>query len=479
MAKYQYRIAGTFDWISSSGNAFFAISNKIGSGKKITIRSLEVYPTTTIWTGATATQTNVLSFARGSISDSGTPLTLTPFDSNNTLPTNITVTTGGYISGAVQIIKRVSQFKNLIPGGLSHYSLFRNRTISENLYNGIQQFSGRNTPVEPMAIVRNGESVGLFCSTFANSSTVRISLMIRIKGTPKKTFATTFFTQIRAMDQCLLCIKNDNVGEIVEVINVSFEEVGTLDSPYMQLVPVGAVDSTAIDDASKRISVLKNDTNAPDISSIVNIISDTPLLPYNVPQSYLAESSAGSPKGFNYLGTKDFIGPVYRTLFPEHTGERFTGLSDNLNYNSKSMRNSDIFGRRAGITIREGEGVALVSGAETATITTAVTVSGWSSFEFAVSFDVENTINPVLTLTGLISGTEVRIMESGTATEITGAENVTGGSFSWLYDYDQYQTVDIHIHHLNYQFIRISLDLTQTGVSVPIQQIFDRNYLNP
>lgn len=105
---------------------------------------------------------------------------------------------------------------------------------------------------------------------------------------------------------------------------------------------------------------------------------------------------------------------------------------------------------------------------------------------------------PTLTLTGIIAdsavniaggapSSEVRIYEAGTTTELTGIEDVietTGGSkvgtFSYLYSYVPATDVDIIIHHNDYKYLRLeNVTLGAGDASLPIQQIFDRNYSNP
>lgn len=84
-----------------------------------------------------------------------------------------------------------------------------------------------------------------------------------------------------------------------------------------------------------------------------------------------------------------------------------------------------------------------------------------------------------LSLTGLVAGTEVRVLLAGTQTEVAGIEN-SGTTFSWAYTYADNYYVDIVIHNLSYEYIRLTnILLTTSGVSIPVQQRVDRNYYNP
>tara|TARA_R110000851_G_scaffold269143_1_gene421792 strand:- start:637 stop:2391 length:1755 start_codon:yes stop_codon:yes gene_type:complete len=92
--------------------------------------------------------------------------------------------------------------------------------------------------------------------------------------------------------------------------------------------------------------------------------------------------------------------------------------------------------------------------------------------------DANGTIAPdsVVTLTGLQSGTEVRIFESGTTTELAGQESVTTGTFTTLISVS---SIDIAIVSIQYNIIRLVGIDSSSDISIPIQQQFDRNYRNP
>ena len=85
-----------------------------------------------------------------------------------------------------------------------------------------------------------------------------------------------------------------------------------------------------------------------------------------------------------------------------------------------------------------------------------------------------------LTLTDLQTGSEIRVYNAGTVTELTGIES-SSNVFSYPYVWEGTDlSVDIAILNLNYQYLRYTaLSLGSAGVTVPIQQQFDRNYLNP
>jgi hypothetical protein len=93
----------------------------------------------------------------------------------------------------------------------------------------------------------------------------------------------------------------------------------------------------------------------------------------------------------------------------------------------------------------------------------------------------------VLTLTGIVADSEVRIYLHGTTTELTGIDLVdtlddTGITykFSYSYNYVEDTYVDIVVHNVDYIYYRIdNLLLSPSNTSIPIDQQFDRNYSNP
>tara|TARA_R110000796_G_scaffold23554_1_gene67358 strand:+ start:2626 stop:3531 length:906 start_codon:yes stop_codon:yes gene_type:complete len=87
-----------------------------------------------------------------------------------------------------------------------------------------------------------------------------------------------------------------------------------------------------------------------------------------------------------------------------------------------------------------------------------------------------NFVTPAtLTVAPLIAGTEVRVYQSGTSTELGGVENSTT-SFSLLV---QAPTVDVVIHNEGYVYIRVNnVDMTSGDVALPVAQQFDTSYRN-
>jgi hypothetical protein len=106
--------------------------------------------------------------------------------------------------------------------------------------------------------------------------------------------------------------------------------------------------------------------------------------------------------------------------------------------------------------------------------------NGDSPTVYDVGSSTSEVNNPViLTLSGLVSGSEVRIYEAGTITELDGVEDSTT-SFDYPYTYVAETYVDIVVHHVDYVYYRIEAFLLPgTSGSIPIQQQYDRWYSNP
>ena len=80
-----------------------------------------------------------------------------------------------------------------------------------------------------------------------------------------------------------------------------------------------------------------------------------------------------------------------------------------------------------------------------------------------------------LTLTGLQPGSEVRVYESGTINEIAGVED---SNETFLDNTISVDLVDIVVHSITFEHLRIEGADTTSNLTLPIQQRFDRGYDN-
>lgn len=98
----------------------------------------------------------------------------------------------------------------------------------------------------------------------------------------------------------------------------------------------------------------------------------------------------------------------------------------------------------------------------------------------AATTTINSTVS--VTLTGMRDQTEVRVLEFGTNTELAGIENATDGTVddrSFSFSLSAATATSIKIHSLQYEHISIDYTIPSDAASIPIQQRFDRNYLNP
>lgn len=84
-----------------------------------------------------------------------------------------------------------------------------------------------------------------------------------------------------------------------------------------------------------------------------------------------------------------------------------------------------------------------------------------------------------LTLTSIVTCSEVRIYTAGTTAELAGVEN-SDTTFVYTYLYSSGTYVDIVVFNVDYEYYRIeSYELGNANASLPIAQVVDRQYSNP
>ena len=473
MARHQYRLAGTFDWQANSGNALVALVNKGGSGKKVTIRSVELQNLT-----ALPGQDTFLSLGRPTTGVQGEEISLTPSDTTSVWPSTVRVLSQGYIDGAPTVpIRRIQVAKQASgAGGLGWLS--RHTGVERRHLFGKGRNTTGGTDVERL-VVREGESIALYQSqTLGRTQPVHVMVTLRLDGTPTTTWHGAWFSPVEGPTSHVFAVQNDaGSGRVVTVESVAVYEAGTFDSPYFQVVPIGAL---VLDNPLTSQAIIADpvDSTSPAASTTLDCYRNVAMYPQGLPENAFSEASTGTPKGFNYLKSKDFNGPAYMAVFPEAAAHAVT-LQDGMGLSMNNHRYADIGFRRKGVVLRENEGIALVSAAETAIVTTAVGVSGTSTWHINIIFDIEPSFEPTLTISGLKNPSEVRIFDEGTTTELAGEENITDGTFTWVFDPAVYPAVDIAVLSLGYQNIRFTnFPLTLADTNIPVQQIVDRQYEN-
>jgi hypothetical protein len=95
-------------------------------------------------------------------------------------------------------------------------------------------------------------------------------------------------------------------------------------------------------------------------------------------------------------------------------------------------------------------------------------------------YGTDTTVNNNLsvTLTGLVEGTEVTVCLAGTQTTVAEIENVASPT-DYTFSVGNGVAVDVIMHAVNYEHIRLENLVFTADTTLPITQRFDRNYSNP
>lgn len=473
----QYRVSTVGRAAALSGNATLAILNKAASGRRLLIKNVEVRPLTRL----VATRLRQIRFGRTTTLSNGSIVTAKKYDTN-AAAADLTIG----LQGSTAVLSDVHRAIDVTnrDGPSFALGLFEKNGNPGRL--GANRFRQGNWTARQAArekfILSPSESAAAVLHFSDEQVFGYVTVEFRNTTTGEQ-YTINEFTYALCNGDALFTVTNTHGSHDYEVIGFDFQVMGTVTAtPYYQLVPFSAVDTDHISDSKLDAitEVLKFDTTAADPSTYMQLLYDCSLSPLGVPPGYLSEGSTGSPKGFNYIQTKDFLGPLYASFFPERSYLGSATTVDgflNFGHNRLKRRNRV---EDSSIVLRPGEGIALVGAAETAVVASAVEVNGWNLCEIIMDIEVLPLYAPQLTLTGLEADTEVRIFDAGTTTELAGQEDIDSGTFSWSYDYEAYTNVDISILSLGYQNIRLlNLPITFAGITVPIQQQIDRQYENP
>jgi hypothetical protein len=466
-----YRVGGKMEWCACSGQAIIALQNFGGSNRKVTVRRIDVDILTSCQ-GASGSILRGSQFAlikRGVMGDGGDPVAIVPNDTNSAaLPAQVTAWSMCGLS-STESIGRVLLNRNFS-------ALGSNDLAAMNQHGRMSTTLGRHSKSSPNLesfTIREGQCLGLVAADDRSTIPLEVSADIRV-GT--RSYAVRAYTTPLCDGVALLAINNAiGSGVVVEVHSISVSELGSIDTPYLQVVPVGTIDPAALVPAN-RLTPIKNDTDSPTLDTAkVAAFQNVAILPQGVPQQYIQESSVGTPKGYNYLHTKDFAGPVYRVFFPELRVGASGLLPDG---GEKFLKQVNLLGTqdRGGIVLRPGEGIAVCSAAENAT-GSIVGVSAWTSLEIWLTLTDEPIISPSLTLTGLATGTVVAVVQAGTETLIEVLAE-SAGSVTFDYDAAPGTFVDINLLAAGKVWQQLAdFELTEAVQSIPVAQVDDVVYL--
>jgi len=476
MAKCQYRISTDSSATDNYGFAYLVIMNPSGSGKKLTLRSLEV-------------QSHSVNIAAGTIPidllQCDGPLTgedmlkcSVELDSSATIPSTVVVRRNAIATAYTNVLRSFNAGRQGGAVGNQNRLLMGTPTTIGNrkLAGSYRSPTGASSSVVEAITVRQGKAVAavmrqtsIAAGQCINPMQVSLTLSINGKTIVYRFMATTY------PGQALFSLEN-NGTYTVRLLNYGIVDVGTIDTPTLQIVPVGQLYAPDVNDTSKtQISVYKMDSTYPDPSASMKVYSNIGFIPYGVPEIAIAQSSAATPQGMNYLHTRDFWGPMYRNMLVEVAHMKSAGIPDTLG-TSYSHRRCDLFGRKSGITLNQGEGIAIVNSAETA-VGVQAAFGGWPALSFAAHVDVEPATTPYVTLTGLLTGSDIVVLQAGTSTEYTSADSYGSSTFAWPYDYAAGMFCDVCVYKAGYlPFTIRNVSMSQTGVAIPVQQVIDRAY---
>jgi hypothetical protein len=485
MARKQYRLYSPGDWTSNFGYSFVAITNVSGSGKKLTLRQIEVQVASANNGSATAGAAPCALLRCDAPLLGGEDMSAASVrcDANTALPSGVVVRRRAIASSYTSFVRRVDLAKRATTAASVNDARFQQMSHGQGgRTNGLYRSSLKQTAVEALRLNQN-EALALVCQQTAAPymCPVRVSVLLSVNG---RTVSWDFLTVLMP-GEAAASIENTGTATVL-VLKVAASELGTTDTPTIRLVPIGQVRAGDINDAARQsiVAMPMNTADGALSSSICRIFSDVGFQPYGVPEVYIAPGSTGSPKDMNYLHTRDFDGPMYRNFLPEMCAVRGVGTSapDMLGL-SLAHRWSDLLMRRKSacpatpIIINPGEGVALVSSAETA-VGVQASWSGWPLLYFGAVLDVEPYQVPTIAATGMASGSRYRVERVSDGSLVTEGVAGAGGDFSYLYETeDTPLNMRLKVRKASaapyYKPYEVTFALTSTGISVPVSQVVD------
>lgn len=478
MAKQQYRVTTDSNGTSSFGFAYLAIINPSGSGKKMTLRSLEV-ALHSVMNTSTVLGAIPCTLFRGAGPLDGEDMVLASacMDSATAMPSTVKVRRSSSMPGSTTVLSRANLSRKGAAVGTQNRVLFgtptglgkRGRRPLGGL--GVASRGGFNT--EPITL-RQNEAVALVMDAKVESATnpMRVTVTLSMNG---KT-ATWDFCANTYPGMALFSVENTGTNP-VQLLNWAVSEMGTTDTPTLRVVPIGQMYAPNVNDNSrKNVGVIKMDSSYSAFPGL--LYTDIGFIPQGVPEVAISPASAGTPAGMNYLHTRDFWGPMYRNLLVEgcHMKGVGSGIPDTFGL-SYQHHGNDLLFRRAGITLNEGEGIAIVNSAETAVAVQAA-FGAWQPMTFSAQVDVEPSIIPNISASGMIPGSRYRVEKVSDNSLVT--TGIVDGTGSFTYSYTVEDTplnMKLIVRKSSsapyYKSYEVTFNLTQAGVSIPVSQTLD------
>lgn len=481
MAKRQYRVTSTGEWTSNQGYSFIALLNQSGSGKKITLRQLSVFVMSHKGAAAATCTARLCQSATPFVGESMVAHAA-KLDSSATLPSTVVVRRGVMVASLSARGTRVDLVRRGGAVGTQNnlFACSANRSGARHLFGGAYNRGATrgNTAVEPLTIPQDTGYALVVDNTMSESQPVRVNVVASVNG---KTVVWDFVA-VPAAGTGLFSIENTST-DTVKLLSYSFAELGTSDTPFIRVVPIGQNYAADLVDSSKvNFTVEKMDSTYPDLTAL-RVMGDVGFIPQGSPEVVINEGSTGSPKGVNYLHTRDFNGPAFRVLLPEmRAGSGVGGSPMDMLGHANSHRASDLLLRRRnslveGIALNPGEGLALVASSETY-VGVQPAYSGWPALSFQVLLDAEPSTIPSIAISGMAQGSRWRVERVSDSTLVaTGVADVTGAT-SFLYtEEDTPLNLRLRVRKASavtrYKPVEVTFNLTSAGASIPVSQISD------
>jgi len=474
----QYRVSTDSNGVSSYGYAYLAVVNPSGSGKKLTLRSIEVALQSVMNTSTVLGATPCTLYrCTGPLDGEDMVLNSVRNDSGTALPSTVVVRRNSGLKGAATVLGRIDAARRSAAVGTQNRPLFG--TVSQVGRRGRRPLAALGiSPVggyssEPIT-VRQNEAVALVTDSKVQTATNprRIHLTLSVNG---KTAAWSFNANT-IPGVSLFSVENTSANPVY-ILDWSVADMGTSDTPTLRVVPIGQMYSANISDTSRQnVDVVKMDSTYPAFPGLV--YTDIGFIPQGVPEVAISPASAAVPQGMNYLHTRDFWGPMYRNMLVEacHMKGVGSGFPDAFGM-SYGHAGCDLLGRRSGIVLNQGEGIAIVNSAETA-VGVQAAFGAWQPMNFAMQVDVEPATIPNIAATGMVTGSRYRVERvSDGSTVTTGVVDGTG-SFTFAYTVeDTPLNLKLKVRNASggpyYKPYEITFNLTSAGASIPVSQTLD------
>jgi len=476
MASYQYRIHTDSNGTSNYGYAYFALFNPSDSGRKVTLRSLEVAPQAVV-RGATVSFLPATLY-RGASILSGEDMAASRVvnDSSTSLSSTVKLRRNAVINTYANSLHHLDLGRR---GGA--VSLQNRLLLGSQMTLGARRLSGcynsqirGGTALEPIT-VNGGEALALVVDATVNtiSNPQRVNVVLSVGG---KTAVWDFVANPRP-GEALFSVESTS-STVVKLLSYGVMDVGTTDTPTLRVVPIGQLYAPDVGDTSKQgVTAVPMNSDYPALSTFgIKLFSDIGLIPSGVPEIAIAQASTGTPAGMNYLHTRDFWGPMYRNMLVETSHVNGTALPDAFGF-SYGHRRTDLLVRRAGIVINPGEGIAIVNSAETA-VGVQAAYGGWTPLSFAAHIDVAPAVVPTIGATGMVAGSRYRVERASNGSLVTDGVADGTGAFSYVYPVeDTPLNMVLKVRKASsapyYKPYQVTFNLTSAGITVPVSQVAD------